>query len=82
MRDDSNIVFGQKFPVVKGKCVTVRCRDATTVDFVVEVRCEVFAHFCAVAVRIHSSIQNSLFGLPGRILYEQSGAVTFLPISS
>jgi hypothetical protein len=32
---------------------------------------EVFAHVHAVAIKRHSSMQNWLFGLPGRILCEQ-----------
>jgi hypothetical protein len=40
--------------------------------FVAKVRGEVCAHFHAVAVKRYSSMRNWLFGLPGRILYEQS----------
>jgi hypothetical protein len=50
---------------------TVRCRDAVDSNFVHKVRSEIFAHFHAVAVERHSSMQNRMFGLPGRILCEQ-----------
>jgi hypothetical protein len=50
----------------------MRCRDAIASSFVTKVRGEVFAHFHAVAVKLHSSVRNWLFGLPGRILCEQS----------
>jgi hypothetical protein len=40
--------------------------------FVAKVRGEVFAHFHAVAVKLHSSICKWLFGLPGWIICEQS----------
>jgi hypothetical protein len=59
--------------VVKKKCETVRCLDATASSFVSKVRGEdfAFAHFQAVAVKRQSSIRNWLFGLPGRIIWEQ-----------
>jgi hypothetical protein len=37
-----------------------------------KLRGEVFSHYEAVAVKCHSSIWDWLFGLPGRILCEQS----------
>jgi hypothetical protein len=62
----------KKIPLWKRKCETVGCRDARAISFVAKVRVEVFAYFHAVAVKRHSSMPNWLFGLPGRILYEQS----------
>jgi hypothetical protein len=50
----------------------VNCRDATASSFVAKVRGEVFAHFHAVAVKHHSSMQNLLLGQPGRFLCQQS----------
>jgi hypothetical protein len=35
-------------------------------------RCEVFTYFPTVAIKSHSSMRNSLSGLPGQILCEQS----------
>jgi hypothetical protein len=70
--DHSHVVFGQQFPVEKKKDEMVRCHDATASCFVAKVLGEVFAHFYAVAVKGHSSMRNSLFGLAGRIPYEQS----------
>jgi hypothetical protein len=70
-RDDSHVVSA-KIPWWKRKCETVCCHDATASNFVGKVRCEVFAHFHAVTVKCHSSMQNWLLGLPVRILYEQS----------
>jgi hypothetical protein len=57
--------------LMKRKCETVRCRDATASSSVSKVRGEVFAHFHAIAVKRYSSTRNWLFGMPGRILYEQ-----------
>jgi hypothetical protein len=54
------------------KCETLRCRDATASFFVAKVWGEIFAHFHAVAVKFHSSMQNWRFGLPEAILCEQS----------
>jgi hypothetical protein len=54
---DSHIVFGKKFLGEEGN-VTVRCHDATARSFVAKGRGEVFAHFRAVAVKRHSSMQN------------------------
>jgi hypothetical protein len=63
----------KKIPWWKMKCDRVRCRDAVASSFVVaKVRSEVFSHFHAVVVIRHSSMRNRLFGLPGRILCEQS----------
>jgi hypothetical protein len=59
------------FPRWKRKCGPMCC-DATANSFVAKVRGKVFAHFQAVAVKHHSSMWNWLFGLPGRILCEQS----------
>jgi hypothetical protein len=50
----------------------VCCRDATASSFVKEVWGKVFTHFHAVTVKHHSIVWNWLFGLPGRILCEQS----------
>jgi hypothetical protein len=47
------------------------CRDAIASSLVAKVRCEVFAHLHAVAIKRHNSMQNCLFGLPGRILCEE-----------
>jgi hypothetical protein len=49
----------------------VRCRDATASSFIAKVWGKVFAHFHAVAAKYHSSMQNSLFGMPGQINSEQ-----------
>jgi hypothetical protein len=65
--DDSHVVFF----LSKRECETVRCRDATARSFVAKIRGEVFAYFHAFAMKRHSSMQNSLLGLPGWILYEQ-----------
>jgi hypothetical protein len=58
--------------LMKIKCETVLCRDATASSSVNNVQGAVFTHFHAVAVKCHSSMWNWLFGLPGRILYGQS----------
>jgi hypothetical protein len=60
--------FLVKTSLVKKKCKTVRCRAVIASFLVTRVRGEVFAHFHAFVVKRHSS----MFGLPGRILYEQS----------
>jgi hypothetical protein len=41
-------------------------------SFVVKFRGVAFAHFHSVAVKRHNSMRNWLFGVPGRILCEQS----------
>jgi hypothetical protein len=61
-----------KNPRWKTKYETVHCRHATASSFVSKVRGEVFAHFCVVTVENFSNMWNWLFGLPGRILCEQS----------
>jgi hypothetical protein len=55
----------------KNKCDTVCCRDAAASSLVTKIQGEIFAHFYAVAVICHSSMQNWLFYLLGRILCEQ-----------
>jgi hypothetical protein len=55
----------------KRKCDTVCC-DATSSSFGAKVQGEVFAHFHVVAAERYSSMRNRLFGLPGRILCDQS----------
>jgi hypothetical protein len=50
----------------------VHCRDATASSFVAKVWDKVFAHFHTIAVKCHRNVQNWSFGLPGRILCEQS----------
>jgi hypothetical protein len=70
--EDRHIVFGQKLPGEKRKRETVRCRDATPSSIAPKVRGEVFSHFHAIAVKIHSSMRDWLFGYPGRILCAQS----------
>jgi hypothetical protein len=55
----------------KRKCEMVHCHDTTASYFFAKVRGEVFAHFHAVSINRHSSMQNSLFVLSGRILCEQ-----------
>jgi hypothetical protein len=67
--DGSHVVVDQEFS--SGKEM-LRCRDATVTSFVAKVRGEVFAHFYPVTLKRHNSMQNSLFGLPGRILCEQN----------
>jgi hypothetical protein len=64
--------FSLQIPWWKGKCESVRCRDATASSFVAKVRGEAFAHFHAVAVKRHNSVRNLLFVLRGQILCEQS----------
>jgi hypothetical protein len=50
----------------------VCCRDATVGPFfVAKIRDGLLAHFHVVPAKLHSSMRNWLFGLPGRILYEQ-----------
>jgi hypothetical protein len=65
--DDSHVVFGKrKFPAEEGSvrwCIVVMQQ---------QVWGTVFIHFHAVAPKHHSNMQNSLFGLPGQILSEQS----------
>jgi hypothetical protein len=65
--DDSHVVFSQKFPGEKGS-ETLRRRDATAISLVAKFQGIVFARFHAVTVKCHSSMQNWLFGLAGRIL--------------
>jgi hypothetical protein len=64
--------FWSKIPWWKRKFETVRCRDATASLFSTKVRGKVFAHFHAVTIKRHSSLQNWLFGLSRQILCEQS----------
>jgi hypothetical protein len=71
VRDNSRC-FWSKMPWWKRKCGMVHCHDATVSYFVAKVWGEVFAHFYAVAVKHESSMRNWPFGLPGRILCEQS----------
>jgi hypothetical protein len=52
------------------KCETVHCHDAAASSFVTRIQGKVFAHFHSFAVKRHSSMQNWLFSLPGRILCE------------
>jgi hypothetical protein len=56
------------------ECRVRRCVVVTQqpVFLVAKVRVEGFAHFDAVIVERHGSMQNWLFGLPARILWEQS----------
>jgi hypothetical protein len=68
---DSHLVFVQKFPGEKGNKMVHYC-GATATSFVAKVRGKVIAHFHIVTVKRHSSMRNWLFGLPGRILCEQS----------
>jgi hypothetical protein len=67
-----SLSFWSKTPWWKKKCEKVRRHDATASSFVAKVRGEVFAHFHAVAVKLHNSMRNGLFGLPRWILCEQS----------
>jgi hypothetical protein len=50
------------------------CRQGSgrTSSFIAKIRNKVFAHFHAVAIKCRSSMRNWLFGLPKRILCEQS----------
>jgi hypothetical protein len=48
----------------------VNCSDASS--FIVKVWGDVFTNFHAVAVKRHSSNWNLVFGLPGRIICNQS----------
>jgi hypothetical protein len=57
LRDDSHVVL-VKNSMVRRKCKLVRCRDATVISFVAKFRGEIFAHFHAVTVKRHSSMQN------------------------
>jgi hypothetical protein len=65
-----HIVFSKKFSGEKRKCETVWCHDARATSFAAKVWDKVFAHF--LALRHHSSMWDSPFGLPGQILCEQS----------
>jgi hypothetical protein len=60
-----------KNSLVKRKCEMAHCHYATASSFVTKVQGEDFTHFHAVAVKLHSSMQNWLFDLPGQILCEQ-----------
>jgi hypothetical protein len=67
-----SFVFGQKFPGEKGsvrRCVIVMQQPVLLSP---KFGGEVFSYFHAVAVEGQSSMRNWLFGLPGRILCEQS----------
>jgi hypothetical protein len=55
---DSHVVFGKKIPWQKQDVQNCDCCDATATSFADKVRREVFAHFRAVAVKHHSSMQN------------------------
>jgi hypothetical protein len=48
----------KKKTLVKKKCETVSCCDATASCFAAKVRCEAFTYFHAVDVKRHSSMQN------------------------
>jgi hypothetical protein len=50
----------------------VRCCDAKARSFMAKDRDKVFLHFHTVTVKRHSNMRNRLFGLPERILCEQS----------
>jgi hypothetical protein len=50
----------------------LHCRDATVSSLATEVQEEVLAYFHAVSVERHNSMRIWMFGLPGRILCEQS----------
>jgi hypothetical protein len=65
-------MFLVKYSLAKRKCEMVHCCGATTSSFVDKVWGEVFAHFHVVAIEHHNIMRNWLFGLPGRILCEQS----------
>jgi hypothetical protein len=47
--DDSNVVFGQKFPCEKKKWEMGSCQDATASSFAAKVLGKVIEHFQAVA---------------------------------
>jgi hypothetical protein len=66
------ILFLVKYSLVKRKCGTVSCLDATDSSFVAKVLGEVLANFYAVAIKRHINMRNWLCGLPGRIIWEQS----------
>jgi hypothetical protein len=59
------LLLVKKFTGEKG---SVGCCDATASSFFAKVWGKVFAHFHTVTMKRHSNMQNSLFGLPGRIL--------------
>jgi hypothetical protein len=61
-----------EIPWWKIKWERVHCRDATASSVVSRVRGEILAYCQAVAVKRYSSMRNWLFGLPGRIICEQS----------
>jgi hypothetical protein len=63
--DDSHDAFCKQFHGEKG---CVRCCSY----FFARVRGGVLAHFQAVAVHRHTSERKWVFGLPGRILCDQS----------
>jgi hypothetical protein len=66
----------KKIPWRKRKYETVRCGDATGSYFVAKFRGEVLGQFHAVAVKRHSSVLNWLFGLPERIICEQTRLIS------
>jgi hypothetical protein len=61
------MLFLAKNFLVKRKCETERCHDATASSFVAKVLGEILSHFHSVALECHSSMRNWLFGTPGRI---------------
>jgi hypothetical protein len=62
---------GVRFPQVEDRCDRVVAMQQPVL-LSPKFGGEVFAYFHAVAVKRHNSIRNWLFGLPGRILCEQS----------
>lgn len=64
--------FWLKIPWWKRKCEMTCSHDATAISFTTKLWHEVFALFHAVAVKRHSTMQNSPFGLPWPILCKQS----------
>jgi hypothetical protein len=70
--DDRHVVFDKKVPGEKGsvrRCVVV-VQEAVLMSPKLGVKSSHL--FYAVTVKRRSNMRNRLFGLPGRILYEQS----------
>jgi hypothetical protein len=55
---DSHVAFGQKFNGEKGSVRRVHCHDATASSSIAKPQGEVFAHFHALILKCHSSMQN------------------------
>jgi hypothetical protein len=66
------LLFGKKFPGEKGSVRRFVFVMQQPSSFVAKVRGGIFSNFHTAAVRCHTTMRNWLFGLPGRILCQQS----------